>query len=106
MVDDTSQMSDDEIESLDQFLAGNWYDREEDDDEIIEEIVVSSPEYATNIARVLRKLLAAPTPTEERKSAFIRERVDRVLPEGTQGPLRWLSSMADLLEQLAARQQG
>lgn len=98
-------MSDDEVESLNQFLMGNWYDREEDDDEIVQEIVSPSPEYATGIVKILRKLLATSSSTEENKSLFIRERVNRSLPEGTEGPLLWLASIANLLEQLASQKQ-
>lgn len=104
-MDNEMYMSDSELELLNQFLLGNWYDREEDDDEIVQETVSPSPEYVINLVQILRKFLASPSPTEEHKSLFIRERVDRVLPEGTEGPLRWLASIADQLEQLASQKQ-
>lgn len=104
-MDEKVYMSDSELKLLNQFIAGNWYDREEDDDEIIRNRVArASLESTSNLVQILRKFLAAPSPTEENKSLFIRERVNRVLPEGTEGPLRWLASMADLLEQLAVQQ--
>lgn len=59
-------MTADEQEELHQFLATNWYDRDEDDEEIVDEIVSEeSPASIAGTIAFLRDLLDRP---EEREA--------------------------------------
>jgi hypothetical protein len=84
-------------EELYQFLASNWYDRAEDDNEIIKEIIAEErPEHISYCKVLIKEFINSNEPDEE-KSKFIRKSVWRYFPEGEIPPLEWLQ---DILRQL------
>lgn len=92
-------MTADEREDLYQFLASNWYDREENDSEIVGALVSEAdPEYITESLNLIQIFLADPESTEE-KSEFVRHAVWRYIPEGTDAPIEWLKKIQLLLNQ-------
>ncbi len=71
------QMAKVEIELIWQFLASNWYDREEDDDIILDDVVNSnSHEYCLNLLRELKRYSKSNIKVDE-KTAFISKAVWR-----------------------------
>lgn len=92
-------MTTEEKEEIYQFLAGHWYDRPEDDDAIVREIVTEeTPEYITTSIHLLRKFLAVDESAED-KASLVRRSAWRYFPKGAEAPILWFSRIVTSLEQ-------
>jgi hypothetical protein len=86
-------------EEIFQFLAGNWYSRPENDSEIIEEIVetIGRDKIHQHIILIRHYLASSESPAD--KDTFIRQSVQRYIPEEVNAPLVWLNEIIQYLEQ-------
>jgi hypothetical protein len=99
-------MTADERETIFQFLAGNWYDREEEDDEIVAEYVnLATPEEARQAAAAVAAALGR---VEDRGelAALVRRAAWRWFPDETEAPIAWLREVRGLLEAEIAQREG
>src|SRR4051794_14146208 len=90
--------------TIEQFLAGAWYDRSEDDDEIVAEWVEMAS--AREIMQTLNALAAVLPREEDREelAKLIRSSAWRWFRDDVEEPLSWLREVYDLLEAEAKRQ--
>src|SRR5258707_3816609 len=99
-------MTDVDRERLWQFLASTWYQRTEDDDAIIAELVSQEYLREQDLSNV-RAFLDSPESVES-KAAFIRGTVFRYPPpeDDPTVPLRWLAAMVKKIEARSVSQGG
>lgn len=86
-----------EIDTVKQFLMSNWYDREEDDDSILDDLVVhASLDFLEHTLATLRQFRTSPISREE-KGKLIKESVWTWFESEAQA-LRWFECIVDNLE--------
>jgi len=92
-------MKKEELEDIYQFLAGYWYDREEEDAAIVNEFVAEvDPQIAVKYADLIERFIASPESIRN-KSEFIRKAVWRWFsPEEADAPIKWLEGILSLLK--------
>ncbi|MER3404610.1 MAG: hypothetical protein C4289_05110 [Chloroflexota bacterium] len=91
-------MTEEELESLYQFLAGYWYDREEDDRAIVQEFLQdATPQEVRRYIQLLRHFLEWPE-SPQRKAEIVRKAVWRWFPDDVNAPLAWLHNVLSLIE--------
>lgn len=96
-------MDDHELKILDQFLAGNWYDRPESDRTIVQEYVaMEHREYVDSTIRALADFLAS-SRSPQIMSDFIRQSAWRHFPEDVNAPVDWLRGIKSMLEDSLAK---
>jgi hypothetical protein len=91
-------MTDAKLEALYQFLAGYWYDREEDDRAIVQEFLQdATPEEVRRSILLLRRFLEWPE-TSQRKADIVRGAVWRWFPDDDTAPIQWLRNILTMIE--------
>jgi hypothetical protein len=93
-------MQKEELDEIYQFLAGYWYDREEDDAAIVNEFVGEvDPQIAVKYVDLIERFMASSEP-KQNKADFIRRAVWRWFPpEEVDAPIKWLEGILSLLKE-------
>ncbi|HET8522474.1 MAG TPA: hypothetical protein VFL82_04515 [Thermomicrobiales bacterium] len=94
-------MTQEENDLLSQFLAGYWYDREEDDTTIVREFVEdATPDERASVVKAAQHALQVPVgnPEYAELGRLIRRSAWVWFPEDPKAPFEWLSRILSLLE--------
>lgn len=104
MAGEKQPLTTEEWQDLYQFLAGYWYDREDDDVAIVQEFVNDvTPELRAKYTQLIRKFVVSPDSIQT-KLDFIRKSVWRWFPSDTDAPINWLKEILLLLEGVSTQQ--